>query len=143
MDRRRSHNLQLLITIVRGRATASHLSASNFGSGCEADWILPRSLPRSHLPAARDGNLSLALRPESDVVIAKTRPGLFVGTPARDILAGHKVETLVLTGVTTDRGILATARSAVRVGMLPMVVADGVAPYNDGAHEMACALRLR
>lgn len=71
-----------------------------------------------------------------DVVIAKTRPDLFVGTPARDILATHNVQTLVLTGVTTDRGILTTARSALHVGLLPVVVTDGVGSYTEAAHDI-------
>lgn len=75
----------------------------------------------------------------NDIVLSKTRPSLFVGTPARDLLAAHGVHTLVLSGVTTDRGILATAMHAGFVGIVPVVAADAVGSYTDTAHKHGLA----
>lgn len=70
-----------------------------------------------------------------DTVIPKTRPSLFVGTPARDILASHGVQTLIICGVSTDRGVLTTAQHAILVGLLPIVVSDATGSYTDALHE--------
>lgn len=71
---------------------------------------------------------------DGDIIVAKTRPSLFVGTPARDILAGLGVHSLVVTGVTTDRGVFGTALHAGHVGLMPVVASDAVGSYTAEAH---------
>lgn len=96
--------------------------------------------PEELAPLATPGSDAWKFLPDlepgpEDVVVPKTRPDLFVGTPARDILAAQNIQTLVLTGVTTDRGIVATARHATHVGLLPVVVVDAVGSYTEEAHQ--------
>ncbi len=67
----------------------------------------------------------LAPRPD-ELVLAKTTPNFFVGTPLEAMLRYRGVDTLVLTGVSTEGGILATARGAVELGFHPLVVEDAV-----------------
>lgn len=70
-----------------------------------------------------------------DVVLPKTRPSLFVGTPARDILSGRGIKTLLITGVTTERGVLTTTNHAQLLGLIPVIVSDAVGSYTELAHE--------
>lgn len=72
-----------------------------------------------------------------DLVIPKTRPDFFVDTPLKSLLAGLDVHTIVMTGVAADRGVLATVRSAVNHGLMPVVVADAVGSFSDEAQRRA------
>lgn len=115
--------------------------AAEDGPWIRAQWLRSGlASPEELSPLAAPGSAAWRFLPAveptaDDVVVPKTRPDLFVGTPARDILAAHGVETLVLTGVTTDRGILGTARHAAHVGLFPVVVSDAVGSYTAEAHE--------
>jgi biuret amidohydrolase len=64
-------------------------------------------------------------RPD-DLVLAKFTSSFFVGTPLESMLRFRNVETLLLTGVSTEGGILSTARHAANLGFYPLVVEDAV-----------------
>lgn len=80
----------------------------------------------------------LAPRPD-DLVLAKTTPSFFVGTPLEALLRFRKVDTLVLTGVSTEAGILGTARHAVNLGFQPIVVEDAVGSRSPEGHQAGLA----
>lgn len=61
-----------------------------------------------------------------ELVLAKTTPSFFVGTPLASLLRARQVETLVLTGVSTEAGIFTTAQHAANLGFYPLVVEDAV-----------------
>jgi nicotinamidase-related amidase len=87
----------------------------------------PTDLSPLALPGSDGWQFLEELAPEArDIVVPKTRPSLFVGTPAREILASRDVRTLVITGVTTDRGVLTTAQRALLVDLSPVIVSDAV-----------------
>lgn len=46
-----------------------------------------------------------------------------------------RADVVVLTGVATDRGVLATARDAVYQGVMTIVVSDGVGSFSDEGNE--------
>ena len=75
-----------------------------------------------------------APQPE-DLVIPKTRPNFFIGTPFRSVLAARGIDTVLMTGVATERGVLATARDAIYQGVTVVVVTDAVGSFSDAAHE--------
>jgi nicotinamidase-related amidase len=83
----------------------------------------------------------LAPLPE-DLVIEKTTPSFFVGTPLELRLRTHGITTLVLTGVATEAGIELTARHAGTLGFFVVVAEDCVAGFTAEAHAAALA-RLR
>jgi nicotinamidase-related amidase len=64
-------------------------------------------------------------RPD-DLVLAKFTPSFFVGTPLESMLRFRNVETLLLTGVSTEGGILITARHAANLEFYPLVVEEAV-----------------
>jgi nicotinamidase-related amidase len=80
---------------------------------------------------------------ENDVVVAKTRANFFIGTPIRALLAARGVDVLVLVGVATDVGILATARDALLNGIFPIVVTDAVGAFSDAEQENGLRLLMQ
>jgi len=80
----------------------------------------------------------LAPRPD-ELVMPKMTPSFFVGTPLESMLRFRGVESLVLTGVSTDGGIMGTARHAVNLGFHPIVVEDAVGSMIPEAHTAALA----
>jgi nicotinamidase-related amidase len=67
------------------------------------------------------------LRPHpDDLVLAKFSSSFFVGTPLESMLRFRNLDALVLTGVSTEGGVLSTARHAANLGFHPLVIEDGV-----------------
>ena len=73
-----------------------------------------------------------APRPD-DLVIPKTRPNFFVGTPLRSMLAARGIDTVLMTGVATERGVLTTARDAANQGIMMVIVTDAVGSFSEAA----------
>lgn len=105
-------------------------------SGAESpDMLRPLALP---------GTPEWEFLPEvapdaADIVIPKSRPSLFIGTTARAILASMDIQTLVICGVATDRGVLTTAQHSVFVGLLPVVVSDATGSFSNELHDLGLA----
>lgn len=101
----------------------------------------PEVLPDPPCPDGAPASAILtAVRPDAgEVVVDKHRPSIFAGTDVAAVLAAAGVDVILLTGVATDRGILATAREALLRGVLPVVVRDAVSAFTDEAHEQALA----
>lgn len=100
-----------------------------------ANPAMARSMERRGVPAGRfrltpgaqDWQILTELAPSHDeLVLAKTSASFFVGTPLESLLRFRGVETLILAGVSTEGGILSTARHATNLGFHPVVVEDGV-----------------
>ncbi|WP_410674171.1 cysteine hydrolase family protein [Amycolatopsis sp. cmx-4-68] len=115
-----------------------------------ADW--PRSSPLfTEVP--RRGALVLGTwgtRPHDLVkpapeepVVAKGRVDPFLGTNLDLLLREHQVDTVLLTGVTTDLVVLSTARQAHDLGYRVEVLADATASGDAWTHEAAMRLIAR
>jgi nicotinamidase-related amidase len=86
-------------------------------------------------PGTPEWEIVAELRPRpEELVLAKTTPSFFEGTPLASMLRFRKVDTIVLTGVSTDAGILGTARQAVNLGFHPLVVEDAVGSMTPEGH---------
>lgn len=81
----------------------------------------------------------LALGKE-DIVVKKHTPSFFVGTMVEQLLRNRGVDTVILTGVSTEAGIEGTARHAAALGFIPMVVENAVGSFDRGRHESALQL---
>jgi nicotinamidase-related amidase len=67
-----------------------------------------------------------ALAPQAgDLVLQKSTPDAFHGTPLQKELVRRGVERLVLTGMQTDHGIDATTRRAASIGYEVLLVRNG------------------
>ncbi|MGI4744664.1 MAG: cysteine hydrolase family protein [Janthinobacterium lividum] len=82
------------------------------------------------------------LRPlPGDLEIAKPLYSCFVGTDFADRLAEHGIDTLVVTGMTTECCVDSTVRDAFHRDINVFVVADACAAYDVAEHEASlCAL---
>lgn len=81
----------------------------------------------------------LAPGPE-DLVLTKTTPSFFVGTLLEPLLRFRGVTSLVLSGVSTEAGIMGTARHAADLGFLPLIVEDGVGAMTPEGNAAALGI---
>lgn len=72
---------------------------------------------------------------EDEFVISKQYPSAFFGTSLMSTLTFLKVDTLIITGLTTSGCVRATAVDAVSHGLVPVVVEDACGDRDIGPHE--------
>jgi nicotinamidase-related amidase len=72
-----------------------------------------------------------------DLVLRKHTASFFFGTMLDQMLRNRGIDTLVLTGVSTEAGIEGTARNATYLGYLPVIVEDAVGSSDKETHEKA------
>lgn len=77
------------------------------------------------------------LEPEQDdIVFAKPKPSAFYGTQLAGILNALRVDTLVVTGMTTSGCVRATVNDAFMLNYRVIVPIDGVADRSQLSHEV-------
>ncbi|MEO0914318.1 MAG: isochorismatase family protein, partial [Pseudomonadota bacterium] len=70
-----------------------------------------------------------------DIVITKQYPSAFFGTSLAATLQWLKIDTLLLTGVTTSGCVRATCIDAISHGFVTLVVEDAVGDRAEGPHR--------
>ena len=75
----------------------------------------------------------LAPQPK-DLIVEKYGYGAFHGTPLADMLRGHAVESLVVTGTVTQICVEETAREAFHHGFRTTMVEDAVSSFDPELH---------
>lgn len=70
------------------------------------------------------------------LVLDKTTPSFFIGTPFESALRAVEARTIVICGVATERGIEMTARHAMALGYFVVVVGDGIGSFTAEGHEI-------
>ena len=99
--------------------------------------------PDSPLRPERPGNAVKAeAAPHSgEPVFRKTVNSAFIGTELETHLRAHRIDTLVVVGLTTDHCVSSTTRMAANLGFTAIVVSDGTATFErtgpDGDHHSA------
>jgi nicotinamidase-related amidase len=98
--------------------------------------------PSQLQPFMQDGSPEREYIPQlgprpNDIVIEKSTPSFFVGTPLEIRLAALGVRTMVFCGVATDIGIDLSAKHAFALGYFSVVVEDAVGSYTDERHRAA------
>jgi nicotinamidase-related amidase len=79
----------------------------------------------------------------SDTIIVKPRVSAFYATSLADSLAVWGTQRLVICGVSTEAGVLTTARAAHDRDFHVVVAADACASGNPALHEAALAMMAR
>ncbi len=92
----------------------------------------------------RAGSTSTELDPRiaaeaPDVVLEKTAPSLFFGTPAGSILTRERVDTVIVTGCITSGCVRASVIDAFSLGFRVQVPCDCVGDHDLVAHEQNLA----
>jgi nicotinamidase-related amidase len=73
---------------------------------------------------------------DSEIVVDKPGKGAFYATDLGDILRKHRIQNLLVCGVTTEVCVNTTVREANDRGYRCVVLADGCASYFPEFHEM-------
>ena len=82
-----------------------------------------------------------ALRPlEQEIVIDKPGYSAFVHTGLQQMLTKRGIETLILTGVTTEVCVSSTLRTAIDLGYRCITVSDACASGNPDLHKAVLAM---
>jgi len=82
------------------------------------------------------GQIMPEVEPASDeVVITKQYASAFFGTSLAATLTAARVDTLVITGVSTSGCVRATAVDAIQHGFIPLVVREAVGDRDARPHE--------
>lgn len=82
------------------------------------------------------GNFPPSLQPEDDeIVITKQFASAFFGTSLAAILTEMKVDTLLITGLSTSGCVRATALDALQYGVAPFVVRDACGDRHPTPHD--------
>jgi maleamate amidohydrolase len=71
---------------------------------------------------------------EDELVISKQYPSAFFGTSLAATLTANKIDTLIITGLTTSGCVRATCIDAVSNGFIPIVVEDACGDRHEAPH---------
>jgi nicotinamidase-related amidase len=74
---------------------------------------------------------------QGDVLITKRHWGAFAGTELEQILRQRGVDTVVLTGISTNAGVESTARQGTGLGFAFVIVEDACSSTDAAAHRFA------
>ena len=74
---------------------------------------------------------------KDDLVLKKHTPDFFIGTILEQVLRKRNIETLILTGVSTEVGIEGTVRHGAYLGYIPVIAEDAVGSSDKQAHDSA------
>lgn len=74
-----------------------------------------------------------------DTIIDKSTPSFFVGTTLQQRLFAAGVQSVAIAGVTTEIGVDLTAKHALALGYVPVVIEDAVGSYTDEQRDVGLA----
>ena len=72
---------------------------------------------------------------ENDIIIVKKQWGAFYGTELELQLRRRKIDTIVLSGISTTYGVESTARFAYEYGFRQIFAEDAMASMNEESHN--------
>jgi maleamate amidohydrolase len=72
---------------------------------------------------------------DGELVVSKQYASAFFGTSLASTLTAARVDTLIITGVTTSGCIRATCVDTISHGFIPVVVREGVGDRHEAPHE--------
>jgi nicotinamidase-related amidase len=97
----------------------------------------PHSMGNSPLPAiASEISPSAGFQP-GDILITKRHWGAFAGTDLEQQLKARGIDTVVLTGISTNAGVESTARQGTGLGLAFVVVEDACSGQDAEQHHFA------
>lgn len=113
--------MQLFQAIKQGVDTVSELTPFMQPGSPEREFLTELS-PRPH-----------------DTVIEKSTPSFFVGTTLQQLLFARDIRSVVIAGVTVEIGVDLTAKHALALGYVPVVIEDAVGSYTDEKRQKGLA----
>jgi maleamate amidohydrolase len=106
-------------------------------SGVNGGRFFQKALPLKNFLAGNPmGNWPQGLVPEaSELIISKQYPSAFFGTSLASTLTAQRIDTLIITGVTTSGCIRATCIDTSSHGFIPIVVEEACGDRHDAPHQ--------
>ena len=97
----------------------------------------PHNLGDKPLPAAASEIAPAAGFQPGDILITKRHWGTFAGTDLEQQLKSRGIDTVVLTGISTNAGVESTARQGTGLGFAFVLVEDACSSQNAEHHRFA------
>jgi nicotinamidase-related amidase len=97
----------------------------------------PHSLGDEPLPAAASEITPSAGFRHGDILVTKRHWGAFAGTDLEQQLKSRGIDTVVLTGISTNAGVESTARQGTGLGFAFVLVEDACSSQNAEHHRFA------
>jgi len=97
----------------------------------------PSSFKRKQLPDDASEIAPSAGFQDGDLLVTKRHWGAFAGTAIGEQLSIHEIETVVLTGVSTNAGVESTLRQGTGLGLAFVVVEDACSGLDAEEHRFA------
>jgi maleamate amidohydrolase len=72
---------------------------------------------------------------KGELVISKQYPSAFFGTSLASTLTANRIDSVILTGLTTSGCVRATCVDTMSYGFVPIVVADACGDRAEGPHK--------
>jgi len=131
MDGARAAGVQVIYVVAERRADFS--SARN-------KFTRGRPAPADPAEAAVRMKIAEPIAPlEGEPVVRKPRMSAFYASPLDSMLRSRDIDTLVLTGISTNFVVESTVRAAVDMDYRVIVLEDGVTAGDDAVHRAALA----
>jgi nicotinamidase-related amidase len=97
----------------------------------------PHNLGDKPLPAAASEIAPSAGFQHGDILVTKRHWGAFAGTDLEQQLKSRGIDTVVLTGISTNAGVESTARQGTGLGFAFVLVEDACSAQNAEHHRFA------
>ncbi len=97
----------------------------------------PHNLGDKPLPAAASEITPSAGFQPGDILVTKRHWGAFAGTDLEQQLKSRGIDTVVLTGISTNAGVESTARQGTGLGFAFVLVEDACSSQNAEHHRFA------
>jgi nicotinamidase-related amidase len=98
----------------------------------------PAQVPPRTMEGTKGWKVIDELKPQAgDIVFKKHRPSAFIAMDLDLMLRNRGIQTVVLTGVSTEGGVEGTARHGVNLGYYMVVVRDAVGSLDREGHDLA------
>ncbi|MBN1850019.1 MAG: cysteine hydrolase [Deltaproteobacteria bacterium] len=104
--------------------------------------------PEKLQPIAQPGSIQAEIPSEvspteSDVIIYKHTPSIFIGTNFENMIRNRGINTILFTGIATEIGVDSSARDSSCRGFYTIVVEDCVSSSDKDMHESALRILNR
>lgn len=106
-------------------------------SGINGGRFFQKAMPLRHfVEGSPMGAWAKGLEPDpSELVISKQYPSAFFGTSLASTLAARRIDTVILTGITTSGCVRASCVDASSHGFIPIIPAEAVGDRHPAPHE--------
>jgi nicotinamidase-related amidase len=107
-------------------------------------WLQKRGIdpkiPRM-VVGSREWTIRSEIAPaDEDFVINKTTHSIFVATSFEQLIRNAGIDTIVISGVSTEVGVESTARNGGSLGFIPVIAEDAVGSSDRAMHDASISV---